>query len=336
MKAYVVERYKHPIAAAEVAEPTAGDHDVIVEIHAAAVNVIDEKIRTGEFKLLMPYKAPFVLGHDLAGVVVAVGPKATRFSVGDEVFGCSREGKIGTFAERLAVHEDDLALKPSGFSMIDAASAPLVVLTAWQTLVEIADVQPGQKVFIQAGSGGVGTYAIQLAKHLGATVATTASAASKPMLTGLGADTVVDYKTENFEELLSGYDVAIDSLGGAALSSTLRILKPGGIAIGIAGPPDPAFARRRNLALPLRIAMSGLSFKVRRLAKRLGVSYQFWLMHEDGAQLNEIAGLLEAGTLRPVIDRTFSFEQTPEALEYVASGRSKGKVVIDVKERESS
>lgn len=195
MKAYVVERYKHPIAAAEVEEPTAGDHDVIVEIHAAAINVIDEKIRAGEFKLLMPYKAPFVLGHDFAGVVVAVGSKATRFSVGDEVFGCPREGRIGTFAERLAVHEDDVALKPSGLSMIEAASAPLVALTAWQTLIEIADVQPGQKVFIQAGSGGVGTWAIQLAKHLGATVATTASASSKPLLTSLGADVVVDYKT---------------------------------------------------------------------------------------------------------------------------------------------
>lgn len=336
MRAYVVERYKHPIVAAELADPIAGDHDVIVEIHAAGVNVIDEKIRVGEFKLLMPNKVPFALGHDLAGVVVALGPKVTRFSVGDEVFGCSRESKIGSFAERLAVHEDDLALKPSGLSMIEAASAPLVALTAWQTLIEVGDVKPGQKVFIQAGSGGVGTWAIQLARHLGATVATTASASSEDFLKDLGADTVIDYKTANFAELLSGYDLALDSLGGAAVESTLRILRPGGTAIGIAGPPDPAFARRRNLAFPLRIAMTALSFKARRLARRLGVTYQFWLMHEDGAQLNEIARLVEAGTLRPVIDRTFSFEQTPEALEYVAAGRSKGKVVIVVRGQESS
>jgi NADPH:quinone reductase-like Zn-dependent oxidoreductase len=207
---------------------------------------------------------------------------------------------------------------------------------AWQTLIEVANVQPGQKVFVQAGSGGVGTWAIQLAKHLGATVATTASASSRDFLSDLGADTVVDYKTQNFEDLLSGYDVALESLGGAALESTLRILSPGGMAIGIAGPPDPAFARRRGLALPLRIAMTGLSFKVRRLAKRLGVSYQFWLMHEDGAQLSEIAGLIEDGTLRPVVDRTFPLAQTPDALAYVASGRSKGKVVIDIRGQESS
>jgi NADPH:quinone reductase-like Zn-dependent oxidoreductase len=328
MKAYVVSRYKQPLAFADVPEPQVGDHDVLVEIHATAVNVIDAKIRTGEFKLLLPYKTPFALGHDLAGIVTRTGPKVTRFAVGDEVFGCPREGRLGTFAERLAVHEDDLARKPDSMSMTEAASAPLVALTAWQALVDIADVQPGQKVLIHAGSGGVGTYAIQLAKHLGATVATTTGSTNTQWVAGLGADTVIDYRTQNFDELLSGYDVVLDSQGGDTLIRSLGVLKPGGIAIGIAGPPDPDFARRQGLGLPLRLAIRALSFKTRRVARRSGVRYAFLFMRPSGGQLGEIAELVDAGVLRPIVDRTYQFAQTPEALAYVEAGRTKGKVVI--------
>jgi NADPH:quinone reductase-like Zn-dependent oxidoreductase len=328
MKAYVVAKYKHPVALSDVSEPEAGDHDVLVDIRAAGVNVLDAKIRSGEFKLLLPYKAPFALGHDLAGVVIKTGAKVTRFAVGDEVFGRPRDGRIGTFAERLAVDERDLARKPERLTMVEAASAPLVALTAWQALVEIADVQPGQKVLIHAGSGGVGTYAIQLAKHLGATVATTTGTSNTGWVAELGADTVIDYKTQRFDELLSDYDVVLDSQGGDTLSRSLGVLKRGGIAIGIAGPPDPAFARRQGLALPVRLAIGALSFRTRRAANRLGVRYAFLLMQANGAQLAEIAELAEAGTLRPAIDRTFSFAETPDALAYVESGRSKGKVVI--------
>src|SRR6266516_4488600 len=175
MNAYLVEKYKSPMKAGEVAQPLVGDRDVLVEIAAAGVNLLDAKIRDGEFKLVLPYKAPLVLGHDLAGVVTRIGPAVTRFDVGDEVFGRPRDGRVGTFAQRIAVHEDDLAIKPASLSMAEAASVPLVGLTAWQALVERAKLQPGQKVLIHAGSGGVGTYAIRLAKHLGATVATTTS-----------------------------------------------------------------------------------------------------------------------------------------------------------------
>ena len=176
MKAYVVDKYKGPMQAGEAAEPTVADHEVLVAIQAAGVNLLDAKVRDGEFKLFLPYRAPFVLGHDLAGVVTRVGSAVKHFRMGDEVYGRVRDGRVGTFAERIAVHEDDLAIKPASLSMAEASSVPLVALTAWQALVEVANVQPGQKVLIQAGSGGVGTYAIQLAKHLGATVATTTGA----------------------------------------------------------------------------------------------------------------------------------------------------------------
>jgi NADPH:quinone reductase-like Zn-dependent oxidoreductase len=328
MKAYVVDRYKQPLRLADLPEPTVGDHDVLVDIRAAGVNGIDAKLRSGEFKLLLPYEMPFALGHDLAGVVTQTGAKVTRFAVGDEVFGRARDGRIGTFAERLAVHEDDLAPKPTSLSMPEAASVPLVALTAWQALVDVAQVQPGQQVLIHAGSGGVGTYAIQLAKHLGATVATTTGTSNVEWVRDLGADTVIDYKTQRFDELLSGFDIVLDSQGGDTLTRSLSVLKPGGIAIGIAGPPDPAFARRQGAALPLRIAIAGLSWKVRRAARRQDVRYAFMFMHASGEQLGEIAGPIDANVLRPIVDRTYPFAETPAALAHVEGGRSKGKVVV--------
>jgi NADPH:quinone reductase-like Zn-dependent oxidoreductase len=328
MKAYLVNKYKRPMEAGEVPEPTVGARDVLVDIHAAGVNLLDARIRDGVFKLFLPYQAPFILGHDVAGVVSRVGPAATRFSVGDEVHARPRDGRIGTFAERIAVHEDDLAIKPASLSMAEAASVPLVALTAWQALVERANLQRGQKVLIHAGSGGVGTYAIQLAKHLGATVATTTGTSNVEWVRGLGADVVIDYRTQDFETVVHDYDVVLDSQGGDTLAKSLRVLKPGGIAIGIAGPPDPDFARQQGLHRPLRLVMALLSFKTRRAARRQGVRYSFLLMRANGAQLGEITKLIDSRGLRPIVDRTYPFDGALQALAHVEGGRSKGKVVI--------
>src|SRR3954447_12581969 len=267
MKAHLVKKYKSPMQAGAAPEPTGGDEDVLVDIDAAGLNLLDAKVRDGEFKLFLPYKAPFVLGHDVAGVVARVGSGVTRFTVGDEVYARPRDGHIGTFAERIAVHEDDLALKPASLSMAEAASVPLVALTAWQALLERANLQPGQKVLIHAGSGGVGAYAIQLAKHLGATATTTTGTSNVEWVRNLGADVVIDYRTQDFETVAHDYDIVLDSQGGDSLAKSLRVLKPGGTAIGIAGPPDPDFARQQGLRLPLRLAMTGLSLKTRRAAR---------------------------------------------------------------------
>ena len=328
MKAYSVSKYKRPMHAGDVAEPALGDRDVLVEIHAAGVNMLDAKIRDGKFKLFLPYKPPFILGHDLAGVVARVGPAVTRFSVGDEVYARPRDLRIGTFAERIAVDEDDLALKPANLSMAEAASVPLVALTAWQALVERANLQAGQKVLIHAGSGGVGTYAIQLAKHHGATVATTAGTSNVDWVRALGPDIVIDYRTQDFETVAHDYDVVLDSQGGDTLAKSLRVLKPGGMAIGIAGPPDPDFARRQGLGLPLRLAMTGLSLKTRGAARRHGVRYSFLFMRSSGAQLDEITKLIDTEVLRPIVDRAYPFDEAPQALAHVEGGRTKGKVVI--------
>ena len=328
MKAYLVSKYKSPMQVGEVAEPVIGDRDVLVDIHAAGVNMLDAKIRDGEFKLFLPYQAPFILGHDLAGVVARVGSAVTRFTVGDEVYARPRDGRIGSFAERIAVDQDDLAIMPSNLSMTEAASVPLVALTAWQALVERANLQPGQRVLIHAGSGGVGAYAIQLAKHLGASVTTTTGTSNVGWVRDLGADVVIDYRTQDFETVAHDYDLVLDSQGGDTLAKSLRVLKPGGTVIGIAGPPDPDFARQQGLRLPLRLAMTLLSLKTRRAAHRRRVRYSFLFMRASGAQLDEITKLIETNVLRPIIDRAYPFDEAPQALAHIEGGRTKGKVVI--------
>jgi NADPH:quinone reductase-like Zn-dependent oxidoreductase len=317
--------------AAEVLEPQVGAEDVLVEIRAASVNPLDIKLRDGDFKAFLPYRLPLVLGNDLAGTVVRVGPSVTRFAAGDEVYARPDKDRIGTFAELIAVHQNDLAPKPATLTMAEAASLPLVALTAWQALVERARVRPGQKLLVHAGAGGLGSFAVQLAKALGAHVATTVSTAKVDLVKDLGADVVVDYRTQNFEEILDGYDVVLDSLGGENLAKSLRVLKPGGMAISVAGPPDPAFARELGVNPVLRLAMTVLSSKTRRQAKRLGVTYSFLFMKASGDQLRELAPLLDSGKIRPVVDTVFPFDDTLHAMEYVEKGRAKaGKVVVSM------
>nr|WP_168724955.1 NADP-dependent oxidoreductase [Rhizobium laguerreae] len=312
-------------------EPTPGADDVVIEVEAAGLNQLDSKIRDGAFRPILPYKPPLVLGHDLAGSVIRTGANVRRFKIGDAVYARPRDGQIGTFAERIAVKESDLAPKPASLSMAEATSIPLVGLTAWQALVERAQIKPGQKVLIHAGSGGVGTFAIQLAKHLGAIVATTASAANAAMLKELGADVVIDYRSQKFEEELSNYDVVLNSLDATTLEKSLKVLKPGGKLISISGPPDPAFARAQGLNAVLRLVLRLLSSAIRRKARRAGVDYSFLFMRADGRQLEQITKLIEDGTIRPVVDRTFAFEKLNEAFAYIDTGHAKGKVVVTLK-----
>ena len=333
MKAFVLDGYgkKRALRLAEIPDPELRDDEVLVQVHAAGVNLLDSKIRDGEFKPILPYRMPLILGHDVAGVVVKVGPSVRLFKPGDEVYARADDFRIGTFAEFIPVKETSLATKPKGLTMDETASIPLVGLTAWQALVEIAQLTKGQKVFIQAGSGGVGTFASQLAKHLGATVATTTSAANAALVKRLGADIVIDYKTQDFEEVLRDYDVVLHSQDGQALEKSLRVLRRGGKLVSISGPADPTFGKQ--IAAPgfVRLVIWLLSAGVRRRARDRGVDYAFLFMKASGSQLREITRLIEAGAIRPVIDKVFPYPSTNEALAYVESGRAKGKVVIRVK-----
>lgn len=333
MKAFVVDRYgrRNGVRAGDMPVPELREDDVLIQIYAAGVNPLDSKIRDGEFKLILPYRLPLILGNDVAGIVVRVGSRVRRFKEGDEVYARPPKDRIGTFAEFIAINEDAVALKPETLSMEEAASIPLVGLTAWQALIERGQLKRGQKVLIHAGSGGVGTFAVQLAKHLGATVATTASAANAGLMKQLGADIIIDYRKDDFAAVLKDCDVVLDTQGGNTLEKSLQVLKPGGKLIGIAGPPDPDFAREMGASWFLKTAMWFLSYRIRKAAKRRDVRYSFLFMRADGGQLAQIARLVDAGAIRPVIDRIFAFESTREALAYVETGRAKGKVVIKIR-----
>lgn len=311
MKAFVVDRYRKQTALrmADMPTPEPREDEALVEVHAAGVNLLDAKIRDGEFKLILPYRLPLALGHDVAGVVTKVGARVTQFKPGDEVYARADDFPIGTFAEFVPIKETSLALKPRGLTMEEAASIPLVGLTAWQALVERAGLRKGQKVFIQAGSGGVGSFAIQLARHL-------------------GADVVIDYKSQDFEDVLHEYDVVLNSQDGKTLEKSLRVLKRGGHLISISGPPDPAFGQEIGAPGFVRLVMRILSAGVRRKARRRGIDYAFLFMKANGSQLREITRLIEAGAIRPAIDRVFAFESANDALAYVEAGRAKGKVVV--------
>lgn len=332
MKAFILEKYGKgsSLRLSQVPEPGLRDDEVLVKVHAASVNQLDAKIKNGEFKLILPYRLPIILGHDVAGVVVRVGPKVSQFKPGDEVYSRPDDLRIGAFAEFIAIKEDSLAIKPKALTMEEAASIPLVGLTAWQALIEKANLKPGQKVFIQAGSGGVGTFAIQLAKHLGAFVATTTSAANVEWVKGLGADLVIDYKKDDFEKILKDYDVVLNSQDSETLTKSLTVLKPGGKVISISGPPDPAFGGEIGASWLMKQILRLLSYGVRKKAKHRNIDYSFLFMKASGPQLRQITALMNSGAIRPVLDRVFPFAETPEAMAYVETGRSKGKVVVKV------
>lgn len=332
MKAFVIERYgkQEPLRLADVPEPMLGEQDVLVQVHAASINPLDLKIRSGALKRILPMRLPLVLGNDLAGVVMRVGAKVQRFKPGDEVYARTDTHRIGSFAEFIALAESNLALKPTSLTMEQAASIPLVGLTAWQALVEKGNLRKGQKIFIHAGSGGVGTLAIQLAKHLGASVATTTSSANVALVKSLGADIVIDYKKDDFAKTLRDYDLVLHSLGAEELEKSLVVLKPGGQLITLSGPPDPEFARNAGMPKLLQLIVGLLSRKIRKKAGQHQVGYSFLFMRGSGEQLSTLGELIDSGVIQPVIDKVFPFEETENALAYVESGRARGKVVVQV------
>lgn len=330
MKAFQSRKYKRQLEQAEVPTPTVGPHDVLVKISAASVNQLDEMLRVGTFKATLPYPLPLTLGNDFAGQIAELGASVTTFKIGDRVFGKPNPSRIGTFAEYIAIDASEVARVPASLTDVEAASLPLVALTALQAL-EIGGVKAGDKVLIHGGAGGVGSMAIQLAKALGATVATTAGTANVDFVRSLGADIVIDYKSQDFSKELSGYDFALDTQGGETLMKTLTVLRPGAQVIGIAGPPDVAFAKASNLSPVFRMIFSLLSSKVNKRAKSLGVSYRFLWVQSSGKQLAKLAELVESGKLKPFVAREYAFDQTPEALADLAGGKiGRGKAVIRI------
>ncbi|EML9731464.1 TPA: NADP-dependent oxidoreductase [Bacillus cereus] len=332
MKAMIIDRYgKVLMCMAEVPTPEINGYEVLAEIHAASINPIDFKIRDGKVKMLLKYVMPLILGNDFSGVIVKVGSQVTRFKVGDAIYARPRKNKIGTFAEYIAIHEDDIALKPKNLSFEEAASIPLVGLTSYQALHDIMHLQKGQKILIHAGSGGVGTFAIQLAKIMGATVTTTASEAGTNLVTSLGADQIINYKTEKFEEILKNYDAVFDTIGGTTLEKSFNIIKSGGNIVSVSGMPNARFGKEFGSGFFKTLLFSLASKKLTALEKKHNAQYSFLFMKPSGDQLRTIANYIEAGKIKPVIDRVFPFEDAQKAMEYSESGRAKGKIIVKIK-----
>lgn len=333
MKALIFTRYakSNNVAFADLPRPALKPDEMLVEVHAVGLNPVDTMISKGAFKPFLRFQLPATLGSDLAGVVVETGSRVMRFKPGDAVFASIFDLGTGSLAEFAVVPESAAAIKPANLDFVQAASVPMVGLTTWQALKERARLKRGQNVFVPAGSGGIGTFAIQLAKHFGAKVGTTASTGNVELVRSLGADEVVDYKQYKFEDVLRDYDVVLGTVRGDTLMKSLRILKPNSTIVSLVGPPDTAIAHTRGMNFILRFVFGLLSGKIIRQARKTGTAYSFLFVHPDGGQLAEIGALLQAGEIRPVIDRVFPFDQAKEALAYLAKGRAKGKVVVRIK-----
>lgn len=333
MRALVLSRYGGPeqTALTDVPAPSPQAGELLVRVHAAGLNPVDFKTRAGALKIIHNYRLPIVMGNELSGVVEAVGPEVTRFGIGDRVFARVDMKTMGAFAEYAVVHENHAARMPASLDFSSAAAVPLAGLTALQALTEELHVSAGQRVFIPGGAGGVGTFAIQIAKVLGAHVATTASARGEALVKRLGADVVIDYPHERFEEKLSGYDCAFDLLGGDTLAGIWSVLKPGGRIVSIAGMPEPETARKdleRGIGLAILFWFASLTTRLR--AARHGASYRFLFMRPSGAGLAHLASLIDAKKIEVVTDRVFPFAEAKEAMAYLETGRAKGKVVLAI------
>jgi NADPH:quinone reductase-like Zn-dependent oxidoreductase len=330
VRAALIDRYGGELHLAEIDRPKPGPRDLLVAVHAASLNPVDYKIRDGKIKPLIKFRFPLVLGNDLSGVVAEVGAEVTRFKPGDAVWARLDKHRIGALADYALVSEGATAPKPARIDHVQAASLPLVGLTAWQALVELAHLGAGQRALIHAGSGGVGTAAIQLARHLGATVVTTCGAKNAELCRKLGADLVIDYRAQRFEEHAGECDVVLDTQGGETLERSFQVVKRGGVVITVGGLPDGKFARSWGMNPLLVLAIGFLSRKVTRLARLRGARFEFLFLRADGAQLAELGALVESGAIQPIVERTFTLAGAKEALAYLERGRVVGKVVVKV------
>jgi alcohol dehydrogenase len=329
MRAARIHQYGPPevLTLDEVPDPSPGPRDVLVRVHAASVNPVDWKIRSGGQRALIHYRLPWTLGLDFSGEVIAKGDRVTRFEVGDHVYGSPTHRRPGTYAELLAVDERAIAKKPTNLSHEEAASIPLVGLTAWDALITKGRLAKGQKVLVHAGSGGVGTFAIQLAKSRGAYVATTCSEKNQALVRSLGADEVIDYRSARFEDTLSDFDLVLDALGGETRERSLSILKRGGRLTTMIG-GFPAATKKHGVVLGALVAVFTIASLMLRAFLFHGVRVHNVLRASDGRLLESITALIEEGSIAPVIDSVMALDEIVAAHHHSESGRARGKIVI--------
>lgn len=333
MKAFAFDRYGGPEVATlrDMPHPVPSDGEVLVKVHAAGLNPLDFKIRKGMLKVVQRYPFPAILGNEFAGTVEAVGPGVTGFVVGDRVYARTANDAMGAFAQHAVAPEHVLAIMPSSIDFPTAAGVPLAALTALQALRDELQLGPGRRVFIPGGAGGVGTFAIQIAKWLGARVITTASPRGKALVERMGADEVIDYTSERFEDHIREVDAAFDLIGGNTLNRTFAVVKRGGTVVSLAAMPEPQTALKdldRGFPLAALFWFTSLPLRVR--ARMHGVRYRFLFMHPSGAELKELAQMIDSGVITPVIDKVFPFDEIEQAFAYLEAGHAKGKVVVQM------
>jgi NADPH:quinone reductase-like Zn-dependent oxidoreductase len=324
MKALQIIKYgeiKDSLAFNEVSKPTVQANDVLIEVKAAAINPIDKSIILGKLKGLLPIPLPSTSAYDVSGIVVETGNKVSNFAIGDLVYSRVPQEQMGTLAEFVVVTNDAVSKKPGNISFEEAASLPLAGLTALQSM-EYAGIKENDKVLIHAGSGGVGSFAIQYAKAKGAYVYTTTSTSNVQWVKELGADRVIDYKTEDYKSIVKDVDMVFDTLGQNYSLESFEVVKTGGIVVSVVGPLDEASAKMFGMAdykLPEELAKA---------SSEKNAEYKFIFMHPNGAHLNKIKSLVEDEKIKPIIDKIYSFSQSVDAFTHLASGRAKGKIVI--------
>lgn len=334
MKAVLYTDYGGPevMKLGEAPEPGMTVRDVRVEVRAAALNPVDYKIRSGQFKRVLKYKLPVVAGFDVSGIVTEVGMRARHFNVGDPVYAYVQHGRMGTLAEQATIERTDVAPMPKSLSFEEAAAVPLAGLTAWQCLVDAMNVQEGRRILIHAGAGGVGSFAIQFAKYLGAHVTATASESKHTLLRELGAESCIDYRNEDFTAQGRSFDAVLDTIGGGNLYKCFEVVKPGGVVVSIVSLPDEPTARRMGLNPLVRLVLRFLNRKITRAAREADAKYRFVSVQPSEAQLRRIAGLIDEGHVKPVIDSVHDMEDFQQAFAKLEDGHATGKIVVRISE----
>ncbi len=330
MKAAILSRYDKNGCDLEIGEipvPEVGDRDVLVKIHAAGVNPLDNMIARGEVKMIVPHACPLVMGNEFVGVIEQTGAKASRHSVGDRVYGRMPLERIGAFAQYAAIDQNAVAKVPEYLSDEEAACVPLTALTALQAC-ELMKPRSGETIFISGGTGSLGAMAIPIAKSYGLNVVTNGSAANRERVLALGADRFIDYKTEDYSLVLSGMDYVLDTLGNRELPKEFGILKNGGKLVSLRGMPNGEFAVRSGMSAVKRLLFKVAGRKCDRMAARKNQRYYFVFVHEDGAGLERVSEIFAQRRIEASVDEVFSLDEANAALQKVATGRSRGKTIL--------
>ena len=335
MKSLMITKYgdiNSSLEEQDIPKPLVEANQILIRTYSSSFNPIDHMIVKGDYKAMGKVSFPAGIGRDVSGIVEEVGKNVRKFKIGDKVYSRINESFVGTMAEYVLSNVKDTALMPSNLSFDESASIPLVGLTTYQALVDIAKLSKGENVLIHAGSGGIGTFAIQLAKHLGANVTTTTSTKNISFVKELGADKVIDYTSQNYLDEGAAFDVVYDTLGGNYTMDSFKVLKDGGRVVSIKGTVDSITAKQLGLNKLIQMIIAFQARKVFKAASKMNASYRFLYMSPNGEQLKKIAKLYESGAIKPIIDKTYKFSESIQALEYLSKGHAKGKVVVKIRE----